>query len=67
MGLTAILRESWDMSQQPDIDRREKIQALFIAINDRENTITSKVLFSNGTDLISHETTFSFIAMCTHC
>jgi hypothetical protein len=31
VGLTAILRESWDMAQQPDIDRREKIQALALA------------------------------------
>jgi BMFP domain-containing protein YqiC len=31
IALTVILRESWDMSQQPDIDRREKIQSLSLA------------------------------------
>ncbi|HET7284965.1 MAG TPA: hypothetical protein VFI70_09795 [Nitrososphaeraceae archaeon] len=31
VGLTAILREAWNISQQPDIDKREKVQALSLA------------------------------------
>ena len=45
-GLTAILRESWDMSQQPDIDRREKIQALSLA---KECYTTKLELLTNAT------------------
>lgn len=30
-GLNAILRESWNMSNQSDIDKREKVQALSLA------------------------------------
>ncbi|HET7285273.1 MAG TPA: hypothetical protein VFI70_11360 [Nitrososphaeraceae archaeon] len=46
IGLTAILRESWDMSQQPDIDRREKIQALSLA---KECYTTKLELLTNAT------------------
>jgi hypothetical protein len=46
VGLAAILRESWDMSQQPDIDRREKIQALSLA----KDCYTTKLeLLTNAT------------------
>jgi hypothetical protein len=31
VGLTAILREAWNTSQEPAIDKREKIQALSLA------------------------------------
>lgn len=30
-GLNAILRESWNMSNQSDVDKREKVQALSLA------------------------------------
>lgn len=30
-GLNLLLKESWDISQEPDIERREKIQALSLA------------------------------------
>jgi hypothetical protein len=46
VGLTAILRESWDMAQQPDIDRREKIQALALA---KECYTTKLELLTNAT------------------
>ena len=46
IGLTAILRESWDMSQQPDIDRREKVQALSLA---KECYTTKLELLTNAT------------------
>jgi hypothetical protein len=46
IGLTVILRESWDMSQQPDIDRREKIQALSLA---KECYTTKLELLTNAT------------------
>jgi hypothetical protein len=31
VGLTAILREAWDMSHQVDIENKEKVQALSLA------------------------------------
>jgi hypothetical protein len=46
VGLTSILRESWDMSQRPDIDRREKIQALSLA---KECYTTKLDLLTNAT------------------
>lgn len=46
VGLTAILRESWDMAQKPDIDRREKIQALSLA---KDCYTTKMELLTNAT------------------
>jgi transposase len=48
VGLTSILRESWDMAQQHDIERREKIQALSLA---KECYTTKLELLTNSTIL----------------
>jgi hypothetical protein len=50
MGLTSILKESWDMAQQQDIERREKIQALSLA---KECYTTKLELLTNSTILQS--------------
>ena len=46
VGLIAILRESWDMSQQPDIERRKKVQTLSLA---KECYTTKLELLTNAT------------------
>jgi predicted transcriptional regulator len=48
VGLTAILRESWNMAQQQDVERREKIQALSLA---KECYTTKLELLTNSTIL----------------
>jgi hypothetical protein len=50
MGLTSILKESWDMAQQQDIERPEKIQALSLA---KECYTTKLELLTNSTILQS--------------
>ena len=46
VGLTVILRETWNMSQQPDIDKREKVQALSLA---RDCYMSKLDLLTNAT------------------
>ena len=61
VGLTAILREAWNTSQQAE-DRREKIQALSLA-KDCYSMKLLTLLHANEPDFVMNEKriTFRFI------